>query len=177
MDDLYNNLKIYETEVKGSSSSNQNSQNVAFVSSNNSGSFNQAHGSNSANTNSMSDVMDVKWQMAMLTTRARRFLNKIGRKISANGSETIRFNKSKVECYNCHKRGHFARECRAPRENRNKEPVKRNVTVETIEIKALVAQDGLGCDWSDHTEEGPTNFALMAYTSSGSLSSSILDSQ
>ncbi|GJS61801.1 hypothetical protein Tco_0656585 [Tanacetum coccineum] len=55
MDDLYNNLKIYETEVKGSSSSNQNSQNVAFVSSNNSGSSNQAYGSNSANTDSMSD--------------------------------------------------------------------------------------------------------------------------
>ncbi|GJY32623.1 ribonuclease H-like domain-containing protein [Tanacetum coccineum] len=37
MDDLYNNLKIYETKVKGSSRSNQNLQNVAFVSSNNSG--------------------------------------------------------------------------------------------------------------------------------------------
>ncbi|GJV85225.1 hypothetical protein Tco_1525123 [Tanacetum coccineum] len=57
MDDLYNNLKIYETEVKGSSSSNQNSQNVAFVSSNNSGSSNQAYGSNSANTDSMSDAV------------------------------------------------------------------------------------------------------------------------
>ncbi|GJS97228.1 putative ribonuclease H-like domain-containing protein [Tanacetum coccineum] len=147
MDDLYNNLKIYETEVKGSSISNQNSQNVAFVSSNNSGSSNQAYGSNSANTDSMSDVidaddleeMDLKWQMAMLTMRARRFLNKTGRKISANGSETIGFNKSKVECYNCHKRGHFARECRAPRENMNKEPIRRNVTVETTKIKALVA--------------------------------------
>ncbi|GJW79365.1 putative ribonuclease H-like domain-containing protein [Tanacetum coccineum] len=105
MDDLYNNLKIYETEVKGSSSSNQNSQNVAFVSSNNSGSSNQAYGSNSANTDSMSDVidaddleeMDLKWQMAMLTMRARRFLNKTGRKINANGSETIGFNKSKSD--------------------------------------------------------------------------------
>ncbi|GJR17834.1 reverse transcriptase domain-containing protein [Tanacetum coccineum] len=114
-------------------------------------SSNQAYGSNSANTDIMSDVidaddleeMDLKWQMAMLTMRARRFLNKTGRKISANGSETIRFNKSKVECYNCHKRGHFTRECRAPKENRNKEPV----------------------------EEGPINFALMAYTSSGSSSS------
>ncbi|GJR71635.1 putative ribonuclease H-like domain-containing protein [Tanacetum coccineum] len=207
MDDLYNNLKIYETEVKGSSSSNQNSQNVAFVSSNNSGSSNQAYGSNSANTDSMSDAviysffanqsnspqlndedlqqidaddleeMDLKWQMAMLTMRARRFLNKTGRKINANGSETIGFNKSKVECYNCHKRGHFARECRAPRENRNREPVRRNVTVETIETKALVAQDGLGYDWSDQAEEGPTNFALMAYTSSGSSSSSSSDSE
>ncbi|GJU85269.1 hypothetical protein Tco_1292815 [Tanacetum coccineum] len=55
MDDLYNNLKIYETEVKWSSSSNQNSQNVAFVSSNNYSSSKQAHGSNSANTDSMGD--------------------------------------------------------------------------------------------------------------------------
>ncbi|GJU81259.1 ribonuclease H-like domain-containing protein [Tanacetum coccineum] len=180
---------------------------LAFVSPNNSGSSNQAHGSNSANTDSMSDAviysffanqsnspqldnedlqqidaddleeMDLKWQMAMLTMRARRFLNKTGRKISANGSETIWFNKSKVECYNCHKRGHFARECRAPRENKNREPVRRNVTVETTETKALVAQDGLGYDWSDQAEEGPTNFALMAYTSSGSSSSSSSNSE
>ncbi|GJS72237.1 putative ribonuclease H-like domain-containing protein [Tanacetum coccineum] len=179
MDDLYNNLKIYETEVKGSSSSNQNSQNVAFVSSNNSGSSNQAYGSNSANTDSMSDAviysffanqsnslqlndedlqqidaydleeMDLKWQMAMLIMRARRFLNKTRRKINPNGFETIGFNKSKVECYNCHKKGHFIRVCRAPRENRNREPVRRNVTIETTETKALVTQNGLGYDWSD----------------------------
>ncbi|GKA28465.1 ribonuclease H-like domain-containing protein, partial [Tanacetum coccineum] len=78
-----------------------------------SGSTNQAHGSNSANTDNMSDA----------TMRARRFLNKTRRNISANGSETIGFNKSKVKCYNYHKRGHFARECRAPKENRNREPV------------------------------------------------------
>ncbi|GJR29925.1 ribonuclease H-like domain-containing protein [Tanacetum coccineum] len=87
--------------------------------------------------------------MAMLTIRARRFLNKTRRKINANGSKTIRFNKSKVECYNCYKKGHFARECMTLRENRNREPVRRNVTVETTETKALVAQDGLGYDWSD----------------------------
>ncbi|GJZ09084.1 ribonuclease H-like domain-containing protein [Tanacetum coccineum] len=119
MDDLYNNLKIYETEVKGSSSSNQNSQNI--------------------DADDLEEI-DLKWQMAMLTMRARRFLNKIGRKINPNGSETIEFNKSKVECYNCHKKGHFVRECRAPRENRNREPVRRNVTVKTIETKALVVK-------------------------------------
>nr|GEY13744.1 hypothetical protein [Tanacetum cinerariifolium] len=123
MDDIYNNLKIYETEVKGSSSSSQNSQNVAFVSSNSSGSTSQTHGSNSINIDSMSDSViysffanqfnspqldnedlqqidaddlkeiDLKWQMAMLTMRSRRFLKKTGRKIDANGFETIGFDK------------------------------------------------------------------------------------
>ncbi|GKC43128.1 putative ribonuclease H-like domain-containing protein [Tanacetum coccineum] len=96
MDDLYNNLKIYETEVKGSSSSNQNSQNVAFVSSNNSGSSNQAIGSNSANT----DKMDLKWQMAMLTMRARRFLNKTGRGHFTREKE-CRDSKGEQETENC----------------------------------------------------------------------------
>ncbi|GKF77439.1 hypothetical protein Tco_0229909, partial [Tanacetum coccineum] len=43
MDDLYNNLKAYEPEVKGLSSSSSNIQNMAFVSSsnNNSSSTNQ----------------------------------------------------------------------------------------------------------------------------------------
>ncbi|GJX15211.1 hypothetical protein Tco_0206969 [Tanacetum coccineum] len=51
----------------------------------------------------------------------------------------------------------------APRENWNREPIRRNVTVEIIETKALVAQDGLGYDWSDQAREGPINFALMTY--------------
>ncbi|GJR60861.1 hypothetical protein Tco_1503023 [Tanacetum coccineum] len=53
--------------------------------------------------------MDLRWQMAMLTIRARRFLKNTGRKLTVNGTETIEFDKSKVECYNCHKRGHFAK--------------------------------------------------------------------
>nr|GEW53788.1 hypothetical protein [Tanacetum cinerariifolium] len=62
-----------------------------------------------------------------------------------------------------------------PKENMNKELVRRNVTVETIDAKALVAQDGIEYDWSDQAEDGPSNFALMAYTSLGSTSSSSSD--
>nr|GEX32814.1 hypothetical protein [Tanacetum cinerariifolium] len=73
--------------------------------------------------------------------------------------------------------GHFTRECTTPRENRNIEPVKRNVTVETTDANALVAQDRFGYDWSDQAEDGPTNFTLMAYTSLDSSSSSSSNSE
>ncbi|GJY86879.1 ribonuclease H-like domain-containing protein [Tanacetum coccineum] len=57
------------------------------------------------------EEMDLRWQMAMLTMRARRFLKNTGRKLTINGNESVGFDKSKVEYYNCHKKGHFAKEC------------------------------------------------------------------
>ncbi|GJV99380.1 uncharacterized mitochondrial protein-like protein [Tanacetum coccineum] len=96
------------------------------------------------------EKMDLRWQMAMLTMRARRFLKNTGRKLTVNGNETIGFDKSKVECYNCHKRGYFARECRAPRnqDNKNKESSRRSMPMETSTSTALVSCDGLGgYDW------------------------------
>ncbi|GJU09443.1 retrovirus-related pol polyprotein from transposon TNT 1-94 [Tanacetum coccineum] len=160
MDDLYNNLKIYEPEVKGTSSSSTNTQNIAFVSANNNTNraVNTAHGATTASTqatavnsttiNNLSDAvicaffasqpnspqldnedlqqihpddleeMDLRWQMAMLTMRARRFLKNTGRKFFVNGIETI----------------------------------------------------------GDQAEEGPTNFALMAYSSTNSNSEVSTDS-
>ncbi|GJV02627.1 ribonuclease H-like domain-containing protein [Tanacetum coccineum] len=214
MDDLYNNLKVYESEIKGQSSSSSNSQNVAFVSSDNSSSTNEtvntahnvsaASSKDQASTASYADdvmfsffsnqsnapqldnedleqidaddleEMDLKWQVAMLTMRVKRFIKKTGRKLDLNDKETVGFDRTKVECYNCHRRGHFARECRAPRNqgNRNRDAPRRNAPVDTSTTNALVVQDGIGgYDWSFQAEEGLTNFALMAYTSQGSSSS------
>nr|GEZ90227.1 hypothetical protein [Tanacetum cinerariifolium] len=72
------------------------------------------------------EEMDLRLKMAMLTIRARRFLKNTGRKLTVNGNDTIGFDKSNVECYNFHKRGHFAKECRTPRsqDNRHKKAQK-----------------------------------------------------
>nr|GFA01326.1 ribonuclease H-like domain-containing protein [Tanacetum cinerariifolium] len=64
------------------------------------------------------EEMDLKWQMSMLTVRARRFLQRTGRNLGTNGPTSIGFDMSKVECYNCHMKGHFARECSSSRSNR-----------------------------------------------------------
>nr|GEU44981.1 ribonuclease H-like domain-containing protein [Tanacetum cinerariifolium] len=89
--------------------------------------------------------MDLRWQMAMLTMRARRFLQKTGRNLGTNGPTSIGFDMSKAECFNCHRKGHFARECRSPKDSRS-------------------------YDWSYQAEEEPTNYALMAFSSSSSFS-------
>nr|GEV51346.1 hypothetical protein [Tanacetum cinerariifolium] len=165
LDDLFNSLKIYESEVKHSSSQSTDSQNLDFISSTLVNSTNDsvsavvnfsAVGTKlSASTLPNIDAddlkeMDLKWQMAMLTMRARKFLQKTGRNLGVNGPTSMGFNMEKVECYNCHRK------------------------VETSTSNALVSQcDGTGTyDWSYQPEEKPTNFALMAFSSSSSNSSS-----
>nr|GEZ03206.1 hypothetical protein [Tanacetum cinerariifolium] len=160
LDDLFNNLKIYESKVKGSSTSSHNTQNIAFLSSNNtnstnesvnvvpsvSGAISKAPVSTFANVDSLSDAViysffasqsnspqldnedlkqidandleeiDLKWQMAMLTMRARR-------------------------------RGHFSKEYRSPRDNRNKDTPRRTIPMDVSTSNALVFQcDAVGLE-------------------------------
>ncbi|GJY32679.1 ribonuclease H-like domain-containing protein [Tanacetum coccineum] len=103
LDDLYNNLKIYEPKLTGSTNTSQNSQNVAFVSSNSTNSNNNstneadntAFGISAAHTQSNPtsgdnlkqidpddlEEMDLQWEMAMLTIRARRFIKRTDKKL------------------------------------------------------------------------------------------------
>nr|GEV22357.1 hypothetical protein [Tanacetum cinerariifolium] len=192
LDDLFNSLKIYEAEVKRSSSTGTITQNLAFVSSSNTNSTTEsvsavasvfaicdkmhvsslpidslsnaviysffANQSSSPQLDNedlkQTDVddleeMDLRWKMAMLTMRARRFLQKTRRNLGANGPTSMGFDM-----------------------NGAAEPQRRTVLVETSTSNALVSQcDGVGSyDWSFQAEEEPANYALMAFSSLSSSS-------
>ncbi|GKG31613.1 ribonuclease H-like domain-containing protein, partial [Tanacetum coccineum] len=66
-----------------------------------------------------------------------------------DGSSTTGYDKSKVECFNCHKMGHFAKDNR----NWNQGSSSKAVRIEDASEKAMCAIDGAGFDWSDMTEE------------------------
>ncbi|GKB69769.1 ribonuclease H-like domain-containing protein [Tanacetum coccineum] len=215
IDDIYNNLKVFEANIKGSSGSSSNSQNVVFLFAEDTSSSNEvstangvptAVGHNSQGQASSSsyidelmysflanqpsspqlddedleqidhddlEEMDLKWQVAMLSMRVKRFYKNTGRKLIFNGQEPVGFDKTRVECFNCHRSGHFTRECKAPRNqgNRNRDAgyrsrdnTRRTVPVETFD--ALVVQDnvlivdGLGYDWSYVAQDEPTDLSV-----------------
>ncbi|GKB86039.1 putative ribonuclease H-like domain-containing protein [Tanacetum coccineum] len=218
IDDLYNNLRVYEDELKRSSGSNSASQNLAFLSSKNTGGTNEvstasrdfrvstAGGINQVpSTPCAHDVaysflaqpttspqlenedfqqmdgddleeLDLRWQVAMLTVKVKKFIQRTGRNLDFKEKRPVSLDKSKIECYNCHRKGHFARECRSGR-SQGRRPYgdngRSNAQTTESSSQALVAQDGLGgYDWSNDFEVEPVNYALMAISSSSSSSSS-----
>ncbi|GJW50891.1 putative ribonuclease H-like domain-containing protein [Tanacetum coccineum] len=118
------------------------------------------------------EEMDLKWQVAMISMRIKKFYKKTGRKLQFDAKEPVGFDKTKVECYNCHKTGHFARECRTKEDNRRRDgwnPGNKDGsrTGKKEESKALVTVDGESVDWTTHSEDDE-NYAFMASNSSGS---------
>ncbi|GJV79498.1 ribonuclease H-like domain-containing protein [Tanacetum coccineum] len=209
-DDLYNNLRVFENDVKGSTASSSNLPNVAFVSENtsstndvstaygvpNTSGHNTKHEQTSTSTSSYSllashsscpqldhedldqvdeydlEEMDLKWQVAMISMRIKKFYKKTGRKLQFDAKEPVGFDKTKVECYNCHKTGHFARECRSKEDNRRRDGWNTgnrdgNRTGKKEESKALVTVDGESIDWTTHSKDDE-DYALMANNNSGS---------
>ncbi|GJT28830.1 ribonuclease H-like domain-containing protein [Tanacetum coccineum] len=180
-DDLYNNFKIVEQEVKGTASSSSSSQNMAFVSSPSStNKVNTAYGVSTANTQvspASTQVSTVSTQVSTANLRDDTVYALLASQ--PNGSQlvyedleqiheddmeemdlkcdTTGYDKSKVECFNSHKMGYFARACRGPRNqysrNRNQDSYRRTVNVEETSSKAMVAIDGAGFDWSYMVDE------------------------
>ncbi|GJY08695.1 ribonuclease H-like domain-containing protein, partial [Tanacetum coccineum] len=196
--DLYNNLRVFESDIKGLNTTSSSSPNVAFVSSDNTNSTNNvstASGVSSSSKNNSRETsssytddlmysffanqsngpqldhedleqideydleeMDLKWQVAMISMRLKKFYKKTGRKLHFDEKEPVGFDKTKVECYNCHKTGHFARECRTKgsQDERRKDigcfgyKVKDNGRRlgKKEESNALVTLDGEGIDWT-----------------------------
>ncbi|GJW58047.1 putative reverse transcriptase domain-containing protein [Tanacetum coccineum] len=206
-DDLYNNLRVFKNDVKGSTASSRSTQNVAFVSENTNSTNDVSIAYNVSNTSGQNsqyeqtssysllanqsscpqldhedleqidefdlEEMDLKWQVAMISMRIKKFYKKTGRKLQFNAKEPVGFDKTKVDCYNCHKTGHFARECRTKGNqdgrrrdawNSGNKDGRRSSKHE--DSKALVTIDGEGVDWTNHSEE-EEDYALMALLQSG----------
>ncbi|GKE99811.1 ribonuclease H-like domain-containing protein, partial [Tanacetum coccineum] len=167
IDDLYNNFKIVEQKVKKSIGASSGTQNMAFMTAPSTSSTNDVNtakptykvstispnvntGSSQVSTASFSDNAVYAF---MFENPNGSNLLQTGKKMFINANNTDGYDKSKVECFNCHKMRHFAKECRAPRNKegqfKNQDNTRKHGNNEDTSSKAMLAIDGVGFDWSD----------------------------
>ncbi|GKF08305.1 ribonuclease H-like domain-containing protein, partial [Tanacetum coccineum] len=115
------------------------------------------------------EELDLRWQVAMLTVKIKKFIQRIGSNMDFKEKRHVSLDKSKIECYNYHRKGHFARDCRSRRNQGRRsygDNGRSNAPTNESSLQELVAQDGLGgYDWSNDFEVEPVNYALMAISS------------
>ncbi|GJS61013.1 putative ribonuclease H-like domain-containing protein [Tanacetum coccineum] len=162
-DDLYNNFKIIEQEVKGTASSSSSSQNMAFVSSPSStNEVNTAYGVSTANT----QVSPASTQVSTASTQVST-ANLSDATVYAflasqpNGSQLVHEDLEQI-----HEDDLEEMDLKWSRTG-----IKNNLegllNVEETSSKSMVAIDGASFDWSYMADnEVPTNMALMAFSDS-----------
>nr|GEV96511.1 ribonuclease H-like domain-containing protein [Tanacetum cinerariifolium] len=120
------------------------------------------------------EEINLKWQVAMISIRIKKFHKRAGRKLQFDTKDPVGFDKTKVECFNCHKIRHFARDYRAKenqhssrrdaRYNGNKPRDNGRRPAYQDDSKALVTIDGEDINWSGHVKEDAQNYVMMAYS-------------
>nr|GEX31516.1 uncharacterized mitochondrial protein AtMg00810-like [Tanacetum cinerariifolium] len=166
LDDLFNNLKIYEAEVKGSSTSSQNIQNIAFVSLNHTDGTNESVNAapSVSVVSSMAKVSTLPNVDSLSDAVIYSFFTSQSTSSQLDNEDLNQIDHDDLEEMD------LKWECKSPRDNRNKDTTRRTVLAEVSTSNALVSQcDAVGgYDWSFQAEEEPTNYALMTFTSPGS---------
>ncbi|GKD51367.1 ribonuclease H-like domain-containing protein [Tanacetum coccineum] len=185
IDDLYNNLRVFEQELTSTSKSSASAQNVAFVSHSKSSTNKVKSGHSSAyNTYTPTSSNNIQErevpasfanEIAMISIRMKKFYKKTGRRVRIDGNKPVGFDQKKLECFKCHNTGHFARECPSNGTNGGKKRDSfyqdQGAGKKEHNQNCLLTMDDSVVNWGEHTiEEEKTNHALMAINSNNKVS-------
>ncbi|GJZ62297.1 hypothetical protein Tco_0618434 [Tanacetum coccineum] len=127
------------------------------------------------------EEIDIRWQVAIITARIRKFMRKTGRPIDLKPKNGITFDKSKIECFNYSNSKALVATDNNEEIDWTKEFDAEPVTFAMMALTELeeddwsmeidaepvhFGQDGLGdFDWSNKADDTPVSLALMATNS------------